>query len=388
VSGGTGLGILRNLGRLGVPMIAMDHDPTAMGLASRYAIPMMCHDPRYSGEEALIEDLERVGAALPQRAILFPAFDDHVWAISRYSDRLKKHYILPLADWNVMQRLADKELQMMAAMKAGVDIPKTAFVHRPEDLEEAGAGMLFPALFKPIQAQEMRRRFGVKVVTVPTIDDLASAYEKVRVCGSLLLQEIVPGDDADLYTCGVYQDAASRPLGVFISRKVRQHPRSFGESRIAESLWVDEVAEATLRLLAEFSFHGVSGTEFKRDPRDGRLKFMEVNARHWLHHPLATTAGINLSLIAYSDSLGLPIESCRQIDGIRWMDFTHELRDSLGELARREMSIGTCLSGFRKVRSDALYSLDDPIPALRQLITIAGKWLGSGLGKFSRKGGQ
>jgi D-aspartate ligase len=373
VSGGTGLGILRDLGRLGIPMIAMDNEPTAIGLASRYAIPLSCHDPRYSGEEALVQDLERVGAALPQRAVLFPAFDDHVWAISRHAKRLERYFILPFANWDVMRRVADKELQMEAALKVGIDIPRTSYVHGPEDLEDAAAEMVFPALFKPLQHQEMRRRLDAKVVTIPTAGDLVPAYEKARVCGSLMLQEIVPGEDDQIYQCGVYQDASSRPLGVFVSRKIRQHPRGFGEGRLAESQWVDDVAEATLRLLAELSFHGVSGTEFKRDPRDGRLKLMEVNARHWLYHPLATAAGVNLSLIAYSDALGRPIQGGRQSDGMRWMDFTREVRDSLLEVARKEMSFGAFLSGFQQVRLDAVYSFDDPLPALRQLVTGARK---------------
>jgi len=131
----------------------------------------------------------------------------------------------------------------------------------------------------------------------------------------------------------------------------------------------------TLRLLTELSFHGVSGTGFKRDPRDGHLKFMEVNARHWLHHPLATAAGVNLSLIAYSDALGRPAKGSRQVDGIRWMDFMHEVRDSLSELVRKEMSIGVCLSGLRNVRRDAVYSFVDPVPGLRQLLTTARKKL-------------
>jgi len=373
VSGGTGLGILRNLGRLGIPLIALDSDPSAMGLASRYAIPLTCHDPRKAGEEALIEDLERLGAALPQRAVLFPAFDDHIWALSRHAERLRRCFLLPQAGWDIMGRVADKELQLKAALKAGVDLPVTSFVHGPEDLEPAAAGMRFPALLKPILPQEMRRRFGYKVMAVPTPADLASTYEKARVCGPLILQEIVPGGDDAFYTCGVYQDAASRPLGVFVSRKVRQHPRGFGEARIAESHWVEEVAETTLRLLAELSFHGVSGTEFKRDPRDGRLKLMEVNARHWLHHPLATAAGINLSYIAYADALGRPVQGGRQIDGVRWTDLPRELSDSLAELARRELSLGACLAGLRNVRTDAVFSLDDPAPAFRHLLTGVGK---------------
>ena len=183
----------------------------------------------------------------------------------------------------------------------------------------------------------------------------------------------MPGEDDAFYTCGVYQDASSRPLGVFVSRKVRQHPRGFGEARIAESEWVEEVVEVTLRLLSELSFHGVSGTEYKRDPRDGRLKLMEVNARHWLHHPLATLAGINLSLIAYSDAIGQPIEGGRQIDGIRWVDLAREIPDSLVELVRREMSLGTFVSGLRRVRGDAVCCFDDPVPALRSLLAGIGK---------------
>jgi predicted ATP-grasp superfamily ATP-dependent carboligase len=199
-------------------------------------------------------------------------------------------------------------------------------------------------------------------------DDVPGAYEKASVCGPLMMQEVVPGDDTDFYTFGAYQDASSRALGVFVSRKVRQHPRNFGESRIAESCWVDEVADDALRLLHELSFHGVSGTEFKRDPRDGRLKLMEVNARHWLHHCLATAAGVNLSLIAYGDALGRPIEGGKQIDGVRWLDFPRETRDSLLELARGELSVATFVSGLRTVRVDAVFSLDDPLPALRELV--------------------
>ena len=358
----TGLGVVRDLGRLGIPVVAVDHYPASMGLASRYAVPVVCRDPRYD-EPGLIEDLQRIGAALPQRAVIFPAFDDHVWAISRHAERLEEFYVIPFARWDVMRRLADKKDQLRAAWRAGVDTPKTAFVHGPDDLEEAASTVPFPALFKPLRHQEMRRRFGVKVVLVPTADDLYRAYEKARVCGPLMLQEIVPGADEDFSTFGAYHDASSRPLGLFVSRKIRQHPRLYGEARIAESCWIDDVAEASLRLLGELSYHGVSGTEFKRDPRDGRLKLMEVNARHWLHHPLATVSGVNLSHIAYSDALGRPFVGPRQKEGVRWLDSWHDARDSLAELRHGEMRVRPWLASYRHVRVDAVCALDDPGPA-------------------------
>ena len=59
--------------------------------------------------------------------------------------------------------------------------------------------------------------------------------------------------------------------------------------------------------------------EFKRDPRDGGYKLMEINARHWLWHSLAAACGVNLSYVAYRDAIGDPFVAPRQIDGRRWI---------------------------------------------------------------------
>ena len=134
-------------------------------------------------------------------------------------------------------------------------------------------------------------------------------------------------------------------------------------ARIAEGCWVEDVAQAGQRLLSELSYHGLSQTEFKRDPRDGRLKLMEINARHWLYHPLATVSGVNLSHIAYSDALGRPFVGPRQKDGVRWLDSWHDGRDSLIELRRGDMRVRPWIASFRNVRVDAVCALDDPGPA-------------------------
>jgi carbamoylphosphate synthase large subunit len=61
-----------------------------------------------------------------------------------------------------------------------------------------------------------------------------------------------------------------------------------------------------LRLLRALRFHGISQVEFKRDPRDGRYKLMEVNPRLWQWHGLATATGVDLTRIAYLDLIGQP----------------------------------------------------------------------------------
>jgi predicted ATP-grasp superfamily ATP-dependent carboligase len=367
---GTGLGVVRDLGRLGVPIIAADSDAHAIGLASRYALPAAVRDP-FCDEAGFIDDLLRIGEALPRRAVLFPCCDDHVWAVSRHVERLREHFLVPIAGWGVMARLADKGLQLQAARQAGVDIPQTLLLHSPADLKSAEDGIPFPAVLKSTGHREMKRRLGVKVLLVRDADELSGAYRQASICGPLMLQEVIPGDDDGLYSFGAYHDASSRPLGVFCARKLRQHPRGFGQARLVEGRWSDDVADASLRLLAELSFHGVSETEFRRDPRDGRLKLMEVNARHWLFHSLARRAGVNLSWIAYLDALGLPVPDTQQVDGLFWLDGARDVRDSVAEIVRGQMSALTWLSTLRSVRVDAVCSLDDWGPVVRSLTNQA-----------------
>ena len=67
---------------------------------------------------------------------------------------------------------------------------------------------------------------------------------------------------------------------------------------------MQEPVDAALRLLEAFGYYGLSQVEFKRDPRDGGFKLMEINPRLWQWHGLATACGVDLPRIAYDDLVG------------------------------------------------------------------------------------
>jgi predicted ATP-grasp superfamily ATP-dependent carboligase len=121
-----------------------------------------------------------------------------------------------------------------------------------------------------------------------------------------MVQELIPGRDDELYTLGSYLDASGTALGLFSGRKLRQTPPNVGTCRVGEAVWVQEVVDAGLRLLAAVGFRGLSQVEFKRDPRDGRFKLMEINPRLFQWHGLAAACGVDLPAIAYWDLLGSP----------------------------------------------------------------------------------
>jgi predicted ATP-grasp superfamily ATP-dependent carboligase len=121
-----------------------------------------------------------------------------------------------------------------------------------------------------------------------------------------MVQELIPGGDDTLYTIGSYVARDGRPLGVFSGRKLRQTPPGIGTCRVGEAVWVQDAVDSALRLLERFGYFGLSQVEFKRDPRDGKFKLMEINPRLWQWHGLAAACGIDLPRIAYADLVGAP----------------------------------------------------------------------------------
>ena len=366
------LGIVRDLGRERVPVLAMGPDRRGPALHSRYCTSRPCADPHYD-EQGLVENLEAVGTMLPQHAVLFPAHDDYVFAVSRHKARLEASFIVPVMPWERMRMLADKEQQLRLAWRAGVDTPITGFVHGPDDLAAAADAVPFPAVLKPATPLAFVRQAGFKAVQVQSRAQLEDTYNHCSFAGSLLLQELIPGDDADIYIAGTYHDAQSHCVARFTGRKLRQHPRGFGVTRLGESRWSSELADLTDRLLTAVSYEGVSDVEFRRDPRDGRLKLIEVNARQGYWTPLATASGVNLTYIAYRDAGGRPCPGSWQRDGVRWSDILRDGPDSFAEVRRGEMSIRQWLEPLTGVRSDAYLSLRDPRPGLLESGRLAAR---------------
>lgn len=363
VSWANGLDIIRDLDRHGVPLLGLDANPRAVGFSSRRVAGLVCPDPK-SDEEAFVSFLEDLGRRLPLRGVLFPTHDEYIWPISRHAERLEPWFIIPFSRWEAMRRVYDKRQQIESAWRCGVDTPRTVFVDSAADLERGVREIGLPAILKPVESLAFKLRFRRHVLTVDTRDELDRVYDQVDDCGTLMMQEIVPGGDEELYTLGSYLDEGSRPLAVFTGHKLRQHPPLFGHCRMAVSRWVPELADAGIRLLQELGYHGVSQVEFKRDVRDGRYKLMEINGRHWMWHALGADSGVDLSFAAYSDAVGRPFIAPRQTEGGRWVILLTDARDAFREWRRGERALLPWAASYRNVRRDGLYDLADPLPGL------------------------
>jgi len=90
-------------------------------------------------------------------------------------------------------------------------------------------------------------------------------------------------------------------------RKRRQFEPMFGSSCYSTSVNEPEVEQLALRLLKSIQFHGISSVEFKRDPRDGTFKLMEINVRSPLMIGVAIDSGVDLPWLSYCELTGQPL---------------------------------------------------------------------------------
>ena len=310
-----GLTAIRSLGRMGVPVFAVDHRPSALGFRSRFAMEVAAPDPG-TDTGAYIALLRDLGDAIGRPTPILPTHDPPVNAIARHRDELGERFLYPFPDRDTLAFVQSKREQLDRAVAVEVDIPKTAHPRSAEEALAAAGSISYPLLVKPSSPDGFRRRFHRQAFRCETPDELERAFADAEPFEPMV-QELIPGGDDELYTAGSYIAANGTVLGIFSGRKLRQSPPGIGTCRVGEAVWVQEAVDAALRLLRAFDFHGVSQVEFKRDPRDGRFKLMEVNPRLWQWHSLARASGVDLPLIAYRDLTGERVEAVRMNGGRR-----------------------------------------------------------------------
>ena len=329
-----GLAAVRSLGRAGIRVLAVDHRPSALGFRSRYGEQFLSPDP-FLDEHGFVNFIRALG-----EVVVFPTHDDSLNAVARHADDLQ--VLTPFPAWDVLERVQSKRVQLEQAQAAGVDIP----VLDPPT---------FPLIVKPDRPIEFKRRYKRQAFRCENAAELEDALARTDEFGPIV-QEFVPGGDDTLYTVGSYLTRDGRALGIFCGRKLRQTPPGIGTCRVGEAVWEQEAVDAALRLLRAFEFHGLSQVEFKRDPRDGRFRLMEINPRLWQWHGLAAACGVDLPRLAYADLVGeTPSEARMDGNGKRWAI--------------------TLLPGERPTPQrppyvDAVFAADDPKPALVHLARV------------------
>lgn len=377
------LGIARSLGRRGIPVYGVDADPLAYGMASKYVVP--CLLPTQEASEATrLQFLIDLGKRLGEKAVLYPVSDDSVMLCSQYRDELQKYYLYVMPDHETISNLLTKDGLHRVAQAHGIPDPHMFQVNSRIDLEKIVAQLPYPVIIKPVFSPSWLRpeinrllrdnAFGgtPKVALCQDAQGLLETYQKIAVYDNrMIIQEVIPGEDARLVYFCFYLDRQSRPLAIFAGQKLRVLPVGFGSATYVRTFHDPELDEISLRLLSATSYQGLGGIEFKRDSRDECYKLIEFNARLGMWDCLGIRCGIDIPYKAYSDALGWSVEAQREYrQGVLWVDFQRDLRAFLIYRHRRQLSFLAWLRSLIGEKDWAVYSPDDWKPAVIGFIEL------------------
>jgi predicted ATP-grasp superfamily ATP-dependent carboligase len=358
-----GLSFARSLGRRGVPTLVLESE-SFLGTYTRYAKVARLPPVEQFGEEWLAL-LGSVGARLAAPGILFSTSDAHSVFVVRHAAALERFFRFLLPDRETLERILDKRSQYEAARAAGIPIPAVHFPESSEEADRLGAELPYPCLLKPYDSQSARAKLGAKVVVVGSKTELRSAYERIiRMGVRVMIQEIIPGEDGDLFGYLAFWDGVEGERAWLTKRKLRQYPPGFGDGSLQETVEAPEVARLSRLLLQAFGYRGFVGVEFKRDPRDGGCRLMEINARTVSGNELAIRAGVDFPWIGYQYLTGGTLEPAVFRRGVRYVNEEWDVQAYLSLRQAGVLRLGDWLASLRGVEAQAFAAWDDPLPLL------------------------
>jgi D-aspartate ligase len=366
-----GLGIVRSLGRHGVPVCVVD-DEMSISRFSKYCthfIRLQDLRSERAAVDALIEVAERLGLC---GWVLYPTREELVAAFSRNRSRLSKLYRVPTPEWNSVQWAWDKRNTYRLANELGIPTPAT---HYPENIDQLAEldSLAAPFAIKPAIKEHFIYATKAKAWRANTHAELKTLFQKAAGLvgpGEVMVQELIPGGGAQQFAyCAFFRNGEA--IGKMVARRRRQHPLQFGRaSTYVETVDLPILEQLSERFLRASNYYGLVELEYKLDPRDGQYKLLDVNARTWGYHSLGARAGVDFSYMLYADQVGLPVAHSKGQSGIGWVRMTTDLPAAFMALLAGDTDFKSYVDSLRNCNVEAVFSRDDPLPGLAEVLLV------------------
>ena len=365
-----GLGIVRSLGRRGVPVCVVD-DESSIARYSRYTkfarqVPSL-HDAKETIQ--VLMELERERGL--RGWVLYPTRDETVAALSKHRAELSEIFRVPTPGWESVKWLWDKRNTYSLAQKLGIPAPHTWYPRNLKDLAQVEGH--FPVAVKPAIKEHFIYRAKDKAWRADNLAQLRELFQRASQyipAEEIMIQDLIPGDGTCQYAyCSFFKEGES--IASLVACRRRQHPLEFGRaSTYVETVDVSLLEDYSLRFLRAINFYGLVELEYKRDHRDGQYRLLDVNGRTWGYHTIGRQAGVDFPYLLFCDQSNEPVEPCRGKVGVRWIRLLTDLPVGVVGILTGQIKGRAYLRSLREYHEEAVFSREDPLPGLMELALV------------------
>jgi D-aspartate ligase len=359
-----GLGAIRSLGRLGVPVYGVVEGPWAPAARSRYLTGRLVWRPDPGQAERTRAGLLRLAEQIGRRAVLIPTDDAGAIFLAEHGDSLREAFAFPAQPPALPRLLAGKHTLAQLCAELGVATARVLVTDSAEKAHGFGAEVGYPVIAK-LATPWTGAGTGLRPTTVVrSEEDLTGLWAAAERAGaSLMLQEFIPAQVGGDWFVHAYCDASSAGRPVFTGVKIRSYPAHAGLTSFGLAAANEPLREEITRLFVRLGYRGIADLDLRQDPRDGSYKLLDFNPRLGAQFRLFRDwAGLDVVTAAYLDLTGQPYAVRGQVSGRR---FVVENYDPLGALSywrAGELRPAAWLRSLYGAEETAWFAWDDLLP--------------------------
>lgn len=303
-----GYAIARELSTYGIRIVGFL--PQVKCLESRSHIPYKTYRIPELDEDLLqllVHAQKEFGDVKP---VLFLTGENYFPCIYKHFETLQSLFAFEMPSYPTLKQMLEKDLFNLFAREHKVKIPVSIEVMKGHTLSlNMFDGLQFPLVIKPKHRdKEWKRKYKTqKAVLVSSPENaLTTCAEIFNTAERLVMQEWVPGPDANIHFCLTYRTEKGDFLASACGIKYHQYPALFGNTSAALPIENAFVIEETHRILTEANIIGFCSVEFKKHALTGEFYVIEPTVGRMNRQELFSMPGKeNVVLKAYCHLAGI-----------------------------------------------------------------------------------
>jgi D-aspartate ligase len=372
------IGIIRSLGRMGVPVFTIVEDRFTPAAVCKYVAGTLTWETHGLNAKQLLDGMASIGKRLNRSTVLIPTDDVAAIFVAEQAAILQRWFLFPQQPSLLPRTLANKRELYVLCKQIGVSCPEAVFPNSMNEVHEFVQHATFPIVVKA--AESWLLPVGARTTSIAWTREQACAFyrdtesPRHRQGGqrpNLIFQQYIPrGSSEDWFYHG-YCNQSSDPCVGFTGRKLRSYPCFAGPTTFGKAMPNEPLQQQTEAILKSLSYSGIMDIDFCLDKRDGQYKLLDFNPRIGAQFRLFEDhAGTDVVRALYLDLTGKPVPRSAEIKSRTFMVELHDLAASIASLRRGTLTLREWWRSLYGKKELAWLSRDDPFPFLMMCVRL------------------
>ncbi len=382
-----GVGIIRTLGRMGVPVYSVVKDRFTPAAVSRYLTGAFAWQTHGPDPERFLEGMNVIRERLSRPAILIPTDDVLAILVAEQAAALQPQFLFPQQPPMLPRTLANKRELYFLCRRIGIPCPDTVFPTSIEHVHEFVKNAEFPVVVKSAESWLLPQ--GAHTTSIArSPEQLYALYRTLesRPGANLMFQEYIPPAYGEDWFYHGYRNMRSGCSVGFTGRKLRSYPPFAGPTTLGRAVVNEPLQQQAEALLVSISYGGIMDLDYRLDKRDGEYKLVDFNPRIGAQFRLfEDREGLDVARALYLDLTGKDVRASGSIEGRTFIAEFHDMAARPRYVRQGGLAFHEWGPSHKGTRELAWFCTDDPLPFLMMCIRLLLRVVDRILGRRPRR---